>query len=602
MGQQSRVIEEAASTLRGTVTKFQDDVTRGAVVVKPGTEESVRRAIQTVEDNSAAVTSKLGTTQRIDSEVRALRSAATQLEEAGQVQLARQVSTEVKALEKAETIRGVEITSHQGPILSNIAYNQTLATRTIEQVERDLASLKSFGNIRGVGRLDTISELHENLQMLRFLAKNDARLATYVDDAQQALAKIEMSALSRGSRALDANTGKLLAMAEAGDVQALNKLFIRGLQSETWSLRSLAASAYSEPGALVGRISAAGLNNITAAGRVMLRPEAYGILARSTGNAAMVAGGATILYGNFKYHSQLLLNAIERQMQAGPATAAASADAERTTAGDTETSKDNVSAPEARQVREISPEAGESNIENERRADLEFAPSVSTISRRINFSSTGASIAARFSFAPDDLDAEQKIDSIIETGKMRRWAQLGAAPAVQETPVSQTIPIAKTIRIKGADGVSSDPNSHQKTAVSNFSFTRAMALTNQLKLMTGNGDNRGGSARGTSTVFGGGPNSSAPSLSQNLRTMVAFNSLRNDGNNAATTHRESTEDSGIDQSGSGGGNNTVPQGPAVTALRSNPPAMVTASAPASVAASSSDPASGDDESTEQRAV
>lgn len=602
MGQQSRVIEEAATTLRGTVAKFQDDVTRGAAVVKPGTEESVRRAIQTVETNSASVTSKLGTTQRIDSEVRALRNAATQLEEAGQVQLARQVSTEVKALEKAETIRGLEITSQQGPILSNIAYNQTLATRTIEQVERDLTSLKAFGNIRGVGRLDTISELHENLQMLRFLAKNDARLMTYVDDAQQALAKIEMSALSKGSRALDANTSKLLAMAEAGDVQALNKLFIRGLQSDTWNIRSLAASAYSEPGALLGRIGTAGLNNITAAGRVMLRPEAYGILARSTGNAAMVAGGATMLYGNFKYHSQLLLNAIERQMQAAP-TMGASTTLEKTQSGDADKSAEApVANPELRESRDNSQNPVDTNKDTDRRADLDFAPSVGAISRRINFSSNGTGIAARFSFSPDDLDAEQKIESIIETGKIRRWAQLGAVPVAPEAPVTQNIPVAKTIRIKGSDGVSSDPNSHQKTAVTNFSFTRAMALTNQLKLMTGNGDNRGGSSRGTGTVFGGGPNPSAPSLSQNLRTMVAYNSLRTDGNTSATTHRESTEDSGIDQSTSSGGSNTVPQGPTVAALQSNPPAMVTASAPTSVSASSSDPDNGVEDASEQQAV
>ncbi|MBX3151756.1 hypothetical protein KF728_16490 [Candidatus Obscuribacterales bacterium] len=602
MGQQSRVIEEAATTLRGTVAKFQDDVTRGAAVVKPGTEESVRRAIQTVETNSASVTSKLGTTQRIDSEVRALRNAATQLEEAGQVQLARQVSTEVKALEKAETIRGLEITSQQGPILSNIAYNQTLATRTIEQVERDLTSLKAFGNIRGVGRLDTISELHENLQMLRFLAKNDARLMTYVDDAQQALAKIEMSALSKGSRALDANTSKLLAMAEAGDVQALNKLFIRGLQSDTWNMRSLAASAYSEPGALLGRIGTAGLNNITAAGRVMLRPEAYGILARSTGNAAMVAGGATMLYGNFKYHSQLLLNAIERQMQEAPAISA-STTLEKTQSGDADKSVEApVANPELRESRDNSQNPVDKNNDTDRRADLDFAPSVGAISRRINFSSNGTGIAARFSFSPDDLDAEQKIESIIETGKIRRWAQLGVVPVAPEAPVTQNIPVAKTIRIKGADGVSSDPNSHQKTAVTNFSFTRAMALTNQLKLMTGNGDNRGGSSRGTGTVFGGGPNPSAPSLSQNLRTMVAYNSLRTDGNTSATTHRESTEGSGIDQSTSSGGSNTVPQGPTVAALQSNPPAMVTASAPTSVSASSSDPDNGVDDASEQQAV
>ena len=234
---------------------------------------------------------------------------------------------------------------------------------------------------------------------------------------------------------------------------------------------------------------------------------------------------------------------------------------------------------------------------------MDFAPSVGEISRRINFSTNSTSIAARFSFSPDDLEAEQKIDSIIETGKIRRWAQLGAIPTAQEAPVAQNnIPVAKSIRIKGADGVSSDSSSHQKTAVTNFSFTRAMALTNQLKLMTGNGDNRGGAAaRSTGTVFGGGPNSTAPSLSQNLRTMVAFNSLRTDGNNASTTHRESTEDSGIDQSSNSGGS-TVPQGPTVNALQSNAPSMVIASAPTSVAASSSDPDNGADEVVDQKAV
>ena len=610
MGQQTRVIEDAASTLRGTVAKFQDDVTRGATVVKPGAEDSVRRALQTVETNSTSVTSKLGTTQRIDSEIRALRGAATQLEEAGQGQLARQITTEVKALEKAETIRGLEIASLRGQNLSVSAHSQTLATRTIEQVERDLNSLKAFGNIRGVGRLDTISGLHENLQMLRFLAKNDARLMNYVDDAQQALAKIEMSAISKGSRSLDASTRKLLTMAEAGDVQALNKLFIRGLQSDTWNMRAMAASAFSEPGAFLGRIG----SNFSAAGRVMLRPEAYGILARSTGNAALVAGGATILYGNFKYHSQLLLNAIERQMQAEQ-TVSPSATTDKAVAGDGEKSRNGEKSRDGRdgdtttetkvgtQERLDSQAPSEAPKGTERRANMDFAPSVGEISRRINFSTNSTSIAARFSFSPDDLEAEQKIDSIIETGKIRRWAQLGAIPTAQEAPVAQNnIPVAKSIRIKGADGVSSDSSSHQKTAVTNFSFTRAMALTNQLKLMTGNGDNRGGAAaRSTGTVFGGGPNSTAPSLSQNLRTMVAFNSLRTDGNNASTTHRESTEDSGIDQSSNSGGS-TVPQGPTVNALQSNAPSMVIASAPTSVAASSSDPDNGADEVVDQKAV
>jgi hypothetical protein len=583
MGQQTRLIDEAATTLRGTVTRFQDDVTRGAQVIKPGTEDAVRRALTTVESNTASINAKLGTTQRIDSEVRALRNAAATLDEAGQPQLARQINQEVKAIEKAETIRGLEITSHQGPILSNIAHNQTLATRTIEQVERDLASLRTWGNIRGTGKLDTISDLHENLQMLRHIAKNDANLLAYVDDAQQALAKIEMQALSTGGRALEAKTPQLLAMAEAGNTQALNKLFIKGLQSDSWTLRSLMNSAMTEPGALIGRIGDAGARNAAAFGRLFTRPEAYALGARTALDLAMFTGGASILYGNFKYHSQALLKAIEDQMQTAPST---SPDAVRK-------GMENNDAKEANEAQRQSAPAQEAA--RERRADLDFSPSVGAITRRMNFTEADNSMAARYGFSADDPEALIKADSIFNTSKLRRWQAQGYAPAVEQA-VTPNIPVARTIRIKGPDGTSIDPNAHQKTAVTNFSFTRAMALTNQLKLMTSNGDNRGGAAGRSSTVFGGGPSSSStPSLSQNLRTMVAFSALRTDsGSHAAVAHRESTEDTGIDQGGQGGGTGlpTI-KGPQVTALGSastNDPAPMTiaASVPSSTSATSAD--------------
>jgi len=537
LGTQGRIVEQTATTLRGTVARFQDDVARGTAVVKPGTEEVVRKAITTIDENANAISTKLGTTAKVDGELRNIQTAITQLENAGQTQLARQVSQQFRQLDNASTARTFEINSYRGPAASHVS-EQTMITRTIEQIERDFDTLRSF-SVRNPGRLDTISDLQDNVTMLRYLGRNNPELLTYAEKAQTALSRTEMLAQAGSGRAswfgptVESGSRSLVKLAEEGNQQAINRLFVRGLQSNSWSLREMVTT----PQTWLNRVG----TNTRAFGRAMASWEGAKLGLRTVGDAALLGFGATTLYANYNYHSKLLLSAIARELtaeaQMSPEAALRAQAAEATT-GDTD-----------------------KPAQEPKRAEYTFSPAMSVISRKA-FSPVAESMGARYGFSAEDPDADIKVDSIIYTGKQLRWMNQGYQPAVVEESVKPAVPTAKSIRIK-ADGVSVDPNSHQKIAVTNFSFTRAMALTNQLKLMTNGNDNRGGAGKGNGTVFGGGP-SSTPSLSQNLRTMVAFSALRTDSgaSHAAIGRRESTEDSGIDQAG---GSVAAPQGPQVIA-------------------------------------
>ncbi len=541
-------VEKAATTLRGTVAQVQDDLAAGTRAIKPGTEESVRRALTTIEENTASVQSKLGTTAKVDREVREIRNAISALEDAGQKPLAQQLGRQFRELDNANTVRSFEVTSHQNPTtFTSIGYRQNLIAKTIDQVDRDARAINAWGNLSG--KLDVIGDMQANLQMLRYVAKNDARLLAYVEDTQMMVSRLELTALAKGSTAVERSwMQNLVALAEGGNQQAINRLFVNGLKSDGWTMRSMANA----PQTLTGRLGLSG------AGRLLLRPEFWGVAGRTIGDATLTGAGLTMLYANYKYHSQLMLKAIEAQM----APAAPGVGTNEILRDMRDDQKKAIDAKAAESQKEIKDAYKRYVEDGERKADLDFTPAVSYISRQVNLSKADEGIARLYGISTDDPNAHEKVQDLIQTGKLRHWSALGIAPTVVEEQAKPNIPVAKSIRIKGPDGTSSDPTNRPKTAITSFSFTRAMELTNQIKLMTSAPDVR--SANGKSGTMTGGT-ATGPSLSQNLRTMVNYNSLKTEnGTNKSVSRKEGTEEGGVD--GAGSAVPAVPQGPQLGGL------------------------------------
>ncbi|MDZ4838181.1 MAG: hypothetical protein SGJ27_30730, partial [Candidatus Melainabacteria bacterium] len=543
LGNQTARVERAAANLRGTVAQVSDDLAAGTTILKPGTAPGVRNALTTIDRNAAVVESKLGTTARVDREIREIRVAINALEEAGQKPLAQQLSRQFRELDNANTVRSYEITSHQGPALANFGYKQNLIVQTIDQVGRDVNAINAWGNL--TGKVDVINDAQQNLQMLRFIAKNDTKLIGYVEDTQLMLSRMELAALSKGGRAVERSwTNNLLALAESGNQQAVNRLFVNGLQSDGWRMRSLANA----PQSLSTRLGLAGV------GRVVTRPEFWSASTRTLADASLLTFGLTTLYANYKYHTQLMLKAIEAQM-AGAAPAANSNDILRDAKQPADTKNGGGEVEQNRyqgQPIEVEPR-------QEAKADLDFTPAVAQITRRINLSPASESVARLYGIATDDPNAQDKVEDLIQTGKIRHWSGLGGINVAPEQEVKMpVIQTAKSIRIKGPDGTTYDPSNRPKTAITSFSFTRAMELTNQIKLMTAAPEQRSTAKSGT--IAGG--SAAGASLSQNLRTMVNFNSVRTEsGTTKVVQHIEGTEEGGVDPAGSGVA--SVPQGPQV---------------------------------------
>ncbi|MBX9671722.1 MAG: hypothetical protein K2X93_29305, partial [Candidatus Obscuribacterales bacterium] len=519
------VNQQQARRIESSVAQVQDDIAKARQAVAPNSPAA--KALDDVSTGIGGIQAKVGGNASLEKDLASLRTAANDLEKAGESRLANRINQAANEIENAKAVRGLDLGRAPAKTVTD------LTETAIQNIRRDVHTLQGWGS--PLAKSETLRNLQENLQLLRYLAQTAPRLLAHVEKLHLMVSRFEMAALAKAGNAVEANVPGLLKLAKSGDPQALDKLLVSGLKSDGWKLRGLSE----QPKTWVGRQ----LNSLANGGRVVLglmqRPEFYKLSASMAAHASLTSGGLTVLYANYKYHSQLLLAAIQRQL-----------DEQSTESIDV----NPLSLP-------LETELNSDQEEKRSYPDLDFTPSVAEITRHAYLNPATMSLAKRYCLPGTEDD--KWLNWIESTGRIYGWGHGVAAPSTTETmtPVIQT---ARTIRVKGPDG-STDSTTRPKTAVTTFSFTRAMELTNQVKLLTSGGDNNRGAAGKVIAGLGAGPGSGsgasvAPtSLSNNLRTMVAFSSFRPDGATHATqlSKIEGTEQTGIDQ---GGGTQASAQG------------------------------------------